>query len=148
MTARADASARLEDARAFLESARAIDTLNDAESYADVIATNVVHAGIAASDAFCLLVVGRHSKSENHADAVNVLKAVARRRRRRRRAVELASRRPVQQRYPRGSSTAPAAEIGGRGRDRRPRGRRAPDECAKWKGRPGGLRHRRTRPWR
>ncbi|MFC4905565.1 DNA-binding protein [Kocuria oceani] len=75
MTARTDANARLEDARAFLESAKTIDTLNDAESYADVIATNAIHAGIAASDAFCLLTLGRHSKSENHADAVSVLKA-------------------------------------------------------------------------
>ncbi|BCW75448.1 hypothetical protein [Arthrobacter sp. NicSoilB11] len=74
MTARTDAYARLEDARVFLEAAETIDTLNDADSYADVIATLAVHAGIAASDAFCLLVLGQHSKSENHADAVNVLK--------------------------------------------------------------------------
>lgn len=39
-----------------------------------MIATLAVHAGIAASDAFCLLALGQHSKSENHADAVNVLK--------------------------------------------------------------------------
>ncbi len=74
MSARTDANARLEDARVFLEAAETIDTLNDAESYADVIATLAVHAGIAASDAFCLLALGHHSKSENHADAVNVLK--------------------------------------------------------------------------
>lgn len=74
MTVRTDGNARLEDARVFLEAAEIIDTLNDAESYADVIATLAVHAGIAASDAFCLLALGQHSKSENHADAVNVLK--------------------------------------------------------------------------
>ncbi|MCZ2405045.1 hypothetical protein IV498_18250 [Paenarthrobacter sp. Z7-10] len=74
MTGRTDANARLEDARLFLEAAQTIDTLNDADSYADVIATLAVHAGIAASDAFCLLALGQHSKSENHADAVNVLK--------------------------------------------------------------------------
>ncbi|WP_426975704.1 hypothetical protein ACQCSU_12880 [Pseudarthrobacter sp. O4] len=45
----------------FLEAAETIDTLNDAESYADVIATLAVHAGIAASDAFCLLMLGQHS---------------------------------------------------------------------------------------
>ncbi|MEC5179217.1 hypothetical protein [Arthrobacter sp. CG_A4] len=74
MTARTDATARLEDARAFVEAAETIDTLNDAESYADVIATLAIHAGIAASDVFCLLTRGQHSKSENHADAVNLLK--------------------------------------------------------------------------
>lgn len=74
MTARTDANARLEDARMFLEAAETIDTLNAAESYADVIATLAVHAGIAASDAFCLLTLSQHSKSENHADAINVLK--------------------------------------------------------------------------
>ncbi len=36
MTARADGSRRLEDARVFLEAAEIIHTLNDAESYADV----------------------------------------------------------------------------------------------------------------
>ena len=41
----------------------------------DVIATLAVHAGIAASDGFCLLTDGRHSKSGNHADAIRVLKA-------------------------------------------------------------------------
>ncbi|MDJ0357500.1 DNA-binding protein [Paenarthrobacter sp. PH39-S1] len=75
MTARADAGARFEDARAFLAAAETIDALNDAESYSDVIATLAVHAGIAASDAFCLLTLGQHSKSENHADAINVLKS-------------------------------------------------------------------------
>lgn len=72
MTARNDARARLEDARAFLEGAKTTDTLNNGETYADVIATNANHAGIAASDAFCLLTLGRHSKSENHADAIHV----------------------------------------------------------------------------
>lgn len=74
MTPRADATARLEDARAFLKAAETIDMLHDAESYADVIATLAVHGGIAASDAFCLLALGRSSKSGNHADAVSVLK--------------------------------------------------------------------------
>lgn len=74
MTARTDAKARLEDARTFMEAAETIDMLNDTESYADVIATLAIHAGIAASDAFCLLTSGQHSKSENHADAINVLK--------------------------------------------------------------------------
>lgn len=74
MTARTDAHARLEDARVFLEAAETINTLNAEEPYADVIATLAVHAGIAASDAFCMLELGRHSKSENHADAVKTLK--------------------------------------------------------------------------
>ena len=74
MTARSDASARLEDSKAFLEAADTINTLNPEETYADVIATLAVHAGIAAADAFCLLQLGRHSKSDNHADAIKVLK--------------------------------------------------------------------------
>lgn len=74
MAARSDASARLEDSRAFLEAADTINTLNSGEAYADVIATLAVHAGIAAADAFCLLELGRHSKSDNHADAIKVLK--------------------------------------------------------------------------
>ncbi|PRB43747.1 hypothetical protein CQ020_06750 [Arthrobacter sp. MYb23] len=74
MTARSDASARLEDSQAFLEAADTINTLNSGETYADVIATLAIHAGIAAADAFCLLALGRHSKSDNHADAIKVLK--------------------------------------------------------------------------
>ncbi len=74
MTARTDAHARLEDARVFLEAAETINTLNAEEPNADVIATLAVHAGIAASDAFCMLELGRHSKSEKHADAVKTLK--------------------------------------------------------------------------
>jgi hypothetical protein len=64
----------LEDARVFLEAAETIGTLNAEEAYADVIATLAVHAGIAASDAFCILKLRRHSKSENHANAVKTLK--------------------------------------------------------------------------
>lgn len=75
MAASADAKARLEDAHVFLEAARTIDTLNDDESYADVIATLAIHSGIAAADAFCLMTLGRHSKSDNHADAISVLKS-------------------------------------------------------------------------
>lgn len=74
MTARTDAHARLEDARVFLEAAETINTLNSEEVYADVIATLAVHAGIAACDAYCMLELGRHSKSDNHADAVKTLK--------------------------------------------------------------------------
>jgi hypothetical protein len=73
MTVRTDGNARLEDARVFLEAAEIIDRLNDAESYADVIATLAVHAGIAASDAFCILALGQHSKSENHPAAREVV---------------------------------------------------------------------------
>jgi len=68
---------RLEDARVFLEAAEIIDTLNDAESYADVIATLAAHAGIAASDALCLLAIGQHSKSENMLAARDVVQRFA-----------------------------------------------------------------------
>lgn len=64
----------MEDAEAFLEAARTIDMLNEDTVYADVIATMAVHAGIAAADAFCLIKLGRHSKSGTHADAVAVMK--------------------------------------------------------------------------
>lgn len=46
MTGRTDGNARLEDARVFLEAAEIIEMLNDAESYADVIATLAVDAGL------------------------------------------------------------------------------------------------------
>ncbi len=75
MSASSDAQARLEDAKVFLDAAKVIGTLIDEESYADVIARLAVHAGIAASDGFCLLTNGQHSKSGNHADATSVLKA-------------------------------------------------------------------------
>ena len=39
-----------------------------------MIATLAIHAGLQPSDAFCLLTRGQHSKSENHAHVVNVLK--------------------------------------------------------------------------
>ena len=64
---KADARKRLEDAQAFLVTAEAAD--ND-----DVIATNAIHAAIAASDVLCCLGLGERSSSTTHDDAVGLLK--------------------------------------------------------------------------
>ncbi len=65
----ADARSRLIDARAFLEVAEVSDNT-------DVIATNAIHAAIAAADVVCCLALGRRSTSPNHGDAVEVLRQV------------------------------------------------------------------------
>lgn len=74
MTVALDAKTRLEDARAFLESAKIIDAFAEDDSFGDVIATNAIHAGIAASDVICLMLLGRHSKTDNQRDAISALK--------------------------------------------------------------------------
>lgn len=65
----ADARARLHDAEAFLEVAEiAID--------ADVVATNAIHAAIAAADAICCIAVRERSADGNHAAAVDLLSRI------------------------------------------------------------------------
>lgn len=61
-----DARNRLVDARAFLEVAEVSDNT-------DVIATNAIHAAIAAADALCCLSLGKRSSSPNHAHAVELI---------------------------------------------------------------------------
>jgi len=67
---KADARKRVVDARAFLLTAQAADNN-------DVIATNAIHAAIAASDVICCLALGERSSSSSHADAVKLLRRVS-----------------------------------------------------------------------
>ncbi len=43
--------------------------------HANVVATNAIHAEIAASEAICLVALGRHSKAERHVEAVRYLRS-------------------------------------------------------------------------
>jgi len=61
-----DARARLHDADAFLEAAA---TATDA----DVVATNAIHAAIAAADAICCVALRERATGGNHAAAVALL---------------------------------------------------------------------------
>lgn len=61
-----DAKARLRDAEAFLETAEIAD-------HADVVATNAIHAAIAAADAICCVALRERSADGNHGAAVQLL---------------------------------------------------------------------------
>lgn len=61
-----DAKARLHDAEAFLE---ASETASDP----DVVATNAIHAAIAAADAICCMALRERSSDGHHATAVELL---------------------------------------------------------------------------
>lgn len=65
----ADARARLHDAEAFLEVA-------EIATDADVVATNAIHAAIAAADAICCVAVRERSADANHAAAVDLLSRI------------------------------------------------------------------------
>lgn len=67
--ARADAASRLEDAQAFLLTAQAADN-------EDVIATNAIHAAIAAADVLCCVALGERSSSPSHIEAARLLHRV------------------------------------------------------------------------
>ncbi len=60
---------RLIDARQFLEAARLLDA-------PDVVATNAIHAAIAAADAITCHVLGERSSDGNHVAAVELLRLV------------------------------------------------------------------------
>ena len=60
------------DARQFLSAA---DLLTDAGN-GDVVATNAVHAAIAAADVLCCLHLGRRSTDGNHESAISLLAGV------------------------------------------------------------------------
>lgn len=62
----ADARARLRDAEAFLQAAAALVD-------PDVVATNAIHAAIAASDAICCTELGQRSSDASHAAAVRMI---------------------------------------------------------------------------
>jgi len=66
---RKDAEQRLVDARQFLEAAEILDS-------PDVVATNAIHAAIAAADVLTCLQFGERSNSGNHSDAVSLLRRV------------------------------------------------------------------------
>jgi hypothetical protein len=60
---------RLIDARQFLEAAELLDA-------ADVVATNAIHAAIAASDAITCVALGERSSGQRHLAAVELLRRV------------------------------------------------------------------------
>jgi hypothetical protein len=60
---------RLIDARQFLEAAELLDA-------PDVVATNAIHAAIAASDAITCLAIGERSSDQRHPAAVELLRRV------------------------------------------------------------------------
>jgi hypothetical protein len=64
-----DARARLVDARQFLDAAE----LHVAPGYGDVVATNAIHAAIAAADVICCVQLGQRSNDANHEAAVALL---------------------------------------------------------------------------
>jgi hypothetical protein len=66
---RPEAQRRLTDALQFLEAAELLEA-------PDVVATNAIHAAIAASDAITCLAVGQRSADGNHASAVDLLRTV------------------------------------------------------------------------
>lgn len=69
-----DARARLTDARQFLDAAELLMV----DGNGDVVATNAVHAAIAAADVLCCLALGRRSADGNHEAAVALLEQVGR----------------------------------------------------------------------
>lgn len=62
----ADARARLHDAEAFLETAAIAQ-------HPDVVATNAIHAAIAAGDAICCIALRERSSDQSHPAAVELL---------------------------------------------------------------------------
>jgi hypothetical protein len=64
-----DARARFHDATAFLDAAK---SLHDP----DVVATNAIHAAVAAADAVCCVALRERSADGNHAAAVDLLSKV------------------------------------------------------------------------
>lgn len=69
---RAGARARLKEARIYLSAAELLDSGGPAES--KVAGSNAILAGIAAADAICGLVLGERSASDDHAEAIGLLK--------------------------------------------------------------------------
>ena len=75
---RAEATARLAQARKFLEVAKLVEEAEgDIPSSASVAASLAVLAGIAASDAACFAALGRRSRGQNHHAAEALLKQIA-----------------------------------------------------------------------
>jgi uncharacterized protein (UPF0332 family) len=68
----ADARARLDDARRFLEAAEKLTEPGNG----DVVATNAIHSAIASADALCCVALGRRSDDGSHTAAVGLLTQV------------------------------------------------------------------------
>jgi hypothetical protein len=71
---RADALARLEQARRFLEGAELVH--GEGSAYGSVAVSLAVLAGIAASDAACCAVLGERPRGQNHREAVGIVERV------------------------------------------------------------------------
>lgn len=70
---RPECDQRLARAREFW---RAAETLRELEESPNPVASIYVLAGIAAADAICCRRLGEYSRSDNHADAVDLIKRV------------------------------------------------------------------------
>jgi hypothetical protein len=68
---RRQAMARLDQARAFLDVAKLVGDQDD------VAASLAVLAGIAASDAVCCVALGRRPRSQDHRQAIDLLRQIA-----------------------------------------------------------------------
>lgn len=78
-TARCDpaqAAARLEHARAFLDVAELVGDQDDDLATPNVAASLAVLAGIAASDAVCCIALGQRSRGQDHRQASDLLRQV------------------------------------------------------------------------
>ena len=73
---KAQAAARLGQARKHLEVAELVASEASSAGSANAATSSAVLAGIAASDAVCCHVLGKRSRSEDHRDAVDLLKQV------------------------------------------------------------------------
>lgn len=67
---------RLAKARQFLQVADDAKELAHEEEVSDAVVTLYVHAGIAAADAICAGALGKHSRGENHQQAIQLLGTV------------------------------------------------------------------------
>lgn len=70
---RAQAAVRLSQARAFLQVAELVDTVEDELANPNVSAALAVLAGIAAADAACCATVGQRSRGQDHRQAIQLI---------------------------------------------------------------------------
>lgn len=73
---RAEATQRLQDARAHLDLAELSDA-GSLSSERKAAASAAVNAGIAAADAACCSALGMHSASQDHADAIGLVSQIS-----------------------------------------------------------------------
>lgn len=70
------AQVRLDQARAFLDTAELIGTVDDDLASPGVAAALAVLAGIAAADATCCVVLGQRSRGQDHRQATDLLRQI------------------------------------------------------------------------